>query len=183
MCPEFCAHTSVVKALVRLAWGPLSEAQLLRILIVKATLAIPCTCSLFHVSRASVIQEWHLHHGMSKGDRASHVTGHKGLQGHQAITHHQPAGPQEKDNPKNVDHAGREHTIPGSEQHWLPYKQLGLPPGLGLGQGPLETEHTDVSSVALGRASEGKEESRGQENSALKHFQLTRGSWCAHSQS
>lgn len=84
---------------------------------------------------------------------------HKRLQGHQLVTHHQPASPQEKDNPKNVDHAGREHTIPGPEQHWLPCKQLGLPPGLGLGQAPLKTEHTKVSSVALGgpaRGGEGK---------------------------
>jgi len=82
---------------------------------------------------------------------------HRRLQGHQPITHHQPAGPQEKDNPENVDHAGCEHTIPGPEQHWLPHKQLDLPPGLGLGQRLLKTGHTEVSSAAVGRASEGEE--------------------------
>lgn len=82
---------------------------------------------------------------------------HRRLQGHQLITHHQPASPQEKDNPKNVDHAGREHTIPGPEQHWFPYEQLDLPPGLGLGQSLLKTGHTGVSSAAVGRAGVGRE--------------------------
>lgn len=117
----------------------------------------------------------------------STLQAHKRLQGHQLITHHQPASPQEKDNPKNVDHAGREHTIPGPEQHWLPYEQLALPPGLGLGQGPLKTEHTEVSSAAFRRVSKGRagEVDRGSgENSALNcAIPCARAGVCAHTRS
>ena len=57
---------------------------------------------------------------------------------------------------KNVDHAGGEHTIPGPEQHWLPYEQLDLPPGLGLGQGLLKTGRTAVNSTAVGAGGGGR---------------------------
>lgn len=50
----------------------------------------------------------------------------------QVSTHHKPSRPQEKNHSKNVDHAGGEDTIPCSKQHWLPHKELDLPPGLGL---------------------------------------------------
>lgn len=109
---------------------------------------------------------------------------HERLWGHQLVTHHQPASPQEKDNAKNVDHAGREHTIPGPEQHWLPYKQLGLPPGLGPGQAPLKTEHTKVSPGALGGPARGggKCTRRRRANSALKCSHLVpTGQPCAQS--
>lgn len=111
---------------------------------------------------------------------------HKRLQGHQAITHHQPAGPQEKDDPKNVDHAGREHAIPGPEQHWLPYEQLDLPPGLGLGQHPLEQSTESAQHQGgPGRGRAGREvdqEEVGELSYKILPSYAHRAGWHAHRQ-
>lgn len=166
--------------MVRFPLEPLCEAELLGILTVKAMLAIQCTCFLVHVSGASGICSVKC----AKVTELLMSQAHERLQCHQLITHHQPASPQEEDNSKNVYHAGREHTIPGPEQHWLPYKQLDLPPGLGLGQGPLkQSTQKSAQQQSEGQRAESRESrSGGGRRTQLYNRPVScpQGSLCVH---